>query len=284
MIIAVGEVVWDMFPDGRKVLGGAPVNVAYHLHTLGVEIGIISRIGSDILGEATVEKFKALGLPLDGLQRGDLPTGEVQVTVDGNNEPHFEIIAPAAWDNLDEGLAMDFAGDSKFDLVFGTLAQRDSRSRNVIGKLRAKASRRFYDVNLRPPFTTPELVLDSLGQNDIAKVNGHELLKIAGWSGCGGESKKDSARNLLERFDIKVLVVTEGSRGAWLVTGDQYFEDSGVKVEISDTVGAGDSFFAALIEGYVKGVPWAESLARANKRGAYVASQNGATPQMPEYL
>ncbi len=132
-----------------------------------------------------------------------------------------------------------------------------------------------------PPFTTKDLVIDSLKAADMVKVNADELGIIAYWHSCSVD-KKDAARELLQKFDNTVFVVTEGAQGAWLVTEDAYFEHPGVAVEVADTVGSGDAFFATLIEGYINKRPWPECLARANKRGAYVASQNGATPDMPE--
>ncbi|MDH3393027.1 MAG: PfkB family carbohydrate kinase, partial [Desulfobulbaceae bacterium] len=154
-IVTVGEVVWDVFPD-RRVLGGAPVNVAYHLHSLGIDVSVITRIGCDPLAEETLKHLGDLGLPLEGVQRdATLPTGRVNVTI-SDNEPSFDIVAPAAWDAIDYAPAGDLLGDQPFSLVFGTLAQRDLRSREAICRLRQQAVARFYDVNLRPPFTTPE--------------------------------------------------------------------------------------------------------------------------------
>ncbi|MEA2083820.1 MAG: carbohydrate kinase [Thermodesulfobacteriota bacterium] len=281
MIISIGEVVWDMFPD-RQVLGGAPVNVAYHLRSLGVDVKVITRIGTDKLGEATITQLAGLGLPLEGIQKdGQLPTGRVNVTVDEHNEPHFDIVAPAAWDNIDTEDALSLAGEEPFQIVFGTLAQRNERSRNAIRALRNKASMRFYDVNLRPPFTTPELVLKSLKAADLVKMNHEELVQIAGWANVETKDKKSCAGELLKAFNISVITVTEGASGAWLVTPDNYFEHPGTVVKVADTVGAGDAFFATLIQGYINNRPWPDCLARANQRGAYVASMPGATPPMP---
>ena len=282
MIISIGEVVWDIFPD-RQVLGGAPVNVAYHLRTLGVDVKVITRIGADELGKATTAKLAGIGLPLEGIQKdGLLPTGRVNVTVDEHNEPHFDIVAPAAWDNINTEDALGLAKDEPFHIVFGTLAQRNEKSRNAIRALWNKALMRFYDVNLRPPFTTPELVLESLKAADLVKMNGKELVQIAGWANLETKDKKSCAGELLKAFNISVIAVTEGASGAWLVTPDDYFEHPGTPVKIADTVGAGDAFFAALIQGYINNRPWRDCLALANQRGAYVASMPGATPPMPD--
>lgn len=282
MIVSVGEVVWDIFAD-KQVLGGAPINVAYHLNSLHMDVQIVTRVGIDVLGNETMDKISSLGLSLDGVQKDDqLPTGKVNVIVDEHNEPHFDIVAPAAWDNISLGEAEQLVGDLSFSLVFGTLAQRDERTRKVIRALWAKASTRFYDVNLRPPFTTKELVLDSLKVADIVKVNSDELVTIAGWNAIDASDKKTAAQSLLSKYNITAVVVTEGKDGAWLVTADGFYSHVAPSVTVADTVGAGDAFFATLIEGYLKGREWPDCLARANKRGGYVASQHGATPSMPD--
>ncbi len=282
LIVSVGEVVWDLFPD-RRVLGGAPINVAYHLNSLGAEVAVITRIGSDALAAETIHSLADLGLPLSGLQRDSiLPTGRVKVTISAaDHEPSFDIVAPAAWDAIEYEPVGDLLGEKSFSLVFGTLAQRDPRSREAIRQLRQRAKNRFYDVNLRPPFTTPALVLDSLGGADLVKMNGNELLQVGKWAAIDAEEKKMVAQRLLKKYNVAVLAITEGADGAWLMVGEQFYEHPGFAVTVADTVGAGDAFFATLIEGYLQQRSWDECLERANRRGSYVAGQNGATPTMP---
>jgi len=283
MIVTVGEVVWDIFPS-RRVLGGAPVNVAYHLLALGLEVTVVTRIGSDSLAEETVRCLGAMGVPLAGVQSDpSLPTGRVTVTIGRDNEPHFDIVAPAAWDAIAIEPVLAMVGDSPFALVYGTLAQRDPRSRATIRRLRQQASARFYDVNLRPPFTTADLVFDSLPDTDLVKVNGAELLCLGQWAGIAGSDKKNIAQQLLKQYNITVLAVTEGPEGAWLLGPEGFCEHAGFPTTVADTVGAGDAFFAALIDGILNHRPWSECLARANQRGSYVAGQHGATPPMPSF-
>ena len=280
MILSIGEVVWDVFPD-KQILGGAPVNVAYHLHCLGLEVGVITRVGKDELGDRTIGSMAALGLPLDGVQSGEESTGRVNVTFDENNEHHFEIVSPAAWDRINLDKAMELVGDRSFDMVFGTLGQRDEISRRTIRSLWPMAGRLFYDVNLRPPHTTRPLVEDSLKAADLVKMNGEELLEIGRWQNLSDRERKTIARELMGHYNISVLIVTEGAEGAWLLDGDEYFYAEANPVEVSDTVGSGDAFFAALLAGYLEEMGWQECLARANERGGYVASKAGATPPMP---
>lgn len=281
MFITIGEAVWDIFPE-RRVLGGAPVNVAYHLHGLGQEVGVITRVGADELGDRTLGSLAALGLKVGGVQRGEPPTGRVNVTFGANHEPRFEIATPAAWDNIDPAEAENFIGGRPFKLVFGTLAQRDERSRRAIRSLWAGAEQRFYDVNLRPPHTPRTIVEESLAAADLVKVNADELLELGGWHNSGGRDRKDIALALMEYYNIAVLVVTEGGSGAWLLAGSEFFEAAARPVKVADTVGAGDAFFAALLAGQAAGLSWPDCLARANERGGYVASQPGATPPMED--
>lgn len=303
--VAVGEVVWDIFPD-RQVLGGAPINVAYHLAALGLPVGVITRVGNDELGRVALERLAELGLPLAGVQRDhELPTGQVRVEFGADGEPAYDIVAPAAWDNIEPEQALAAAeegdgrdrvdGEDGFNLIFGTLAQRDPRSRQAIRRLAAAARCRYYDVNLRPPFTTRELVVESLAQADLVKVNGEELAQLGRWlelpvgeKGGAGEgglppapAREQLAAAIIARYRLKALVVTEGAAGAWVRTAEQTWAAAGEPVQVVDTVGSGDAFFAALIAACRQKLPWPEVLAMANRRGAYVAGQPGATPEMP---
>ncbi|MCK5192731.1 MAG: carbohydrate kinase, partial [Desulfobulbaceae bacterium] len=159
MIISVGEIVWDIFGN-KQILGGAPLNVAYHLIQLGQQVKLVSRVGSDNLAASTLKQIIDIGLSADDIQQDDaLPTGQVVVTVGENNEPSFDIIAPAAWDAIGK---INIENKGPYHLVFGTLAQRSERTRETIRSLWTGADIKFYDVNLRPPFTPPELVLNSL--------------------------------------------------------------------------------------------------------------------------
>ncbi|MDZ7642155.1 MAG: PfkB family carbohydrate kinase [Desulfurivibrio sp.] len=297
MIVAIGEVVWDIFPQ-RRVLGGAPVNVAYHLAVLGEPVRVITRIGYDELAAATDERLSQLGLPLEGVQRDlRLPTGQVRVSFGEDNEPAYDIVAPAAWDRIEPAAALAAAGTGEFDLVFGTLAQRAETSRRAIRALASRARRRFYDVNLRPPFTTAELVRESLELAELVKVNESELRQVADWLALDdGEQESDLqglAAAIRRHCQLEALVVTAGAAGSWVATAAGMVSAAGEPVTVADTVGAGDAFFATLIADYRReldrglapaALPWSAILARANRRGAYVAGQPGATPEMPAEL
>lgn len=281
MIICIGEIVWDIFPDD-KVLGGAPLNVAYHLSQLGLDINLLSRLGSDDLKDSTLLRIKEMGLPVQDLQQDDkLPTGRVIVSVDSANQPLFDIITPAAWDAIDAQQCC--ASNKHFHLIFGTLAQRSPQSREAIRSLWKKADMKFYDVNLRPPFTPPTTVLESLAVADVVKLNDSELCQVCQWSGITDKSQRHMAEQLLKKWDLYALTVSLGENGALLVCQDGFFQHPGFPVKVIDTVGAGDAFFASLIDGIISKKPWPECLEKANRRGSFVAGSKGATPKMNNF-
>ncbi|MBU1140773.1 MAG: carbohydrate kinase [Proteobacteria bacterium] len=281
-IVSFGEIVWDQFKDA-SILGGAPLNVAYHLYAAGWPVHIVSRIGDDGLGRETLQQIKQLGLTVTTIQQDpDLPTGRVLVSLDADNEPSFEIAAPAAWDNIEAEPVLCQMEDTPFHLVFGTLAQRSETSRSSLHRLLEKADIKFYDVNLRPPYTKPELVLASLKAANVVKVNREELMSLADWFMKGKKGVvEDIGRELLVAFDLSLLAVTDGDKGAQLITRDERVEHKGFQVKVIDPVGSGDAFFAALINGYLGGLSLDECLQQANRQGAWVASQQGATPLYP---
>lgn len=281
LIVSIGEIVWDQFPEG-SVLGGAPLNVAYHLQARGLPVLVASRIGDDDLGRQTLVRIKELGLAVDAIQRDeDMPTGRVVVTVDSNNEPHFDIEKPAAWDHIQISEVERAVAGRSFHLVCGTLAQRDHVSRQAIRLLWPLATTIFYDVNLRPPFTPMERVRESLQAAQVVKVNSAELsaLNVAFLGKEGREEEVAAA--LLKAFDLKMLTVTRGGEGALLLNHDECHSHPGFKVKLADTVGSGDAFFSGIIAGFLTGADLKTCLEEANRLGSYVASKPGATPPYP---
>ncbi len=282
LIVSFGEIVWDQF-NNTEILGGAPLNVAYHLQASGQPVRIVSRIGRDALGQKTLEQVKELDLAVNGIQQdSNLPTGRVVVSLDRDNEPHFEIAAPAAWDNIELEATLQVLKDEPFHLVFGTLSQRNEVSRKSLHSLLQKADTKFYDVNLRPPYTPPDTVRSSLHSATIVKVNRDELKTLATWFLKNDDGRVEGiSRELLTTFNLSLLAVTDGGNGAHLITMDEHVKHQGFPVQVADPVGSGDAFFAALINSYLSDLPIGESLLAANKNGAWVASQQGATPRYP---
>jgi len=274
-VVCVGELVWDVFGD-RRVMGGAPMNAACHLSRLGVPVTAVSRVGEDDLGRESLDVLAGRGLDTAGVQRDpEYPTGRVNVRLGPDNEPSYEIIAPAAWDFIDRDEALALAGGD-FVLVFGTLGQRHPCGREAVRALMAVSRLNCYDVNLRPPFTSREVVLESLPAADIVKVNHGELAEIASWCGYRRLEPREAAAALRRRFSIIALVVTQGADGAWVSTAEGVFADPGRTVKVVDTVGAGDAFFAAFLAGRLDGASWPACLGAANDLGAEVAGRAGA--------
>jgi len=235
---------------------------------------MVSRVGTDSLGDEAVSKIKSTGLSVTGIQKDtELPTGRVIVSFDSDGEPSYDIAIPAAWDNIEVD---KITGKEPYYLIYGTLAQRNEKSRAAIRELWDDASVRFYDVNLRPPFTPQKTVIESLKAADIVKLNSEEFEEICGWLQIKCSDKQDAARSILEQCCLSCIVVTQGEAGAWCITKDEYCRHEGYKVKTVDTVGAGDAFFAKLISEYISDTPWQDILKMANKHGAYVASRKGA--------
>jgi fructokinase len=281
LIVSIGEIVWDQLP-ARSVLGGAPLNVAYHLQARGLPVLVASRIGADNLGRQTLARIKDIGLAVDAIQLDDQhPTGQVVVTMDSHNEPHFDIAKPAAWDHIQAAAVEKVVAGRPFHLVFGTLAQREPESRTTIRRLWQQATTIFYDVNLRPPFTDLDHVKASLQVAQVVKVNSAELAVLNGALVGKRGNEEEVAAALLALFDLKLLAVTRGSKGALLITPEQCYAHPGFQVTVADTVGSGDAFFSGIIAGYLAGTDLPDCLQEANRLGSYVASKPGATPAYP---
>jgi fructokinase len=285
--VGLGELLWDLLPSGKQ-LGGAPANFAYITNLLG-DTGIpASRVGCDSLGDEVLRRLAALGLSSACIQKDPShPTGTVNVEI-SSGQPRFEIAEPVAWDFLEWSAPwQDLA--KKLDAVcFGSLAQRSLPSRMTIRNfLRATPPEavRIFDVNLRQNFYTPQVLAESMRLATIVKLNHEELPRIMTLFDLEHRSEQASSRHLLSSFDLKLVCVTRGNGGSLLVSSGEYSEHGGFQVKVADTVGAGDAFTAALVHGYLRGLPLEQVNVRANRVGAWVASQPGATPSLdPERL
>lgn len=282
-VVCVGEVLWDCFLD-RRILGGAPLNCAYMLQSLGATAVMISRIGDDDDGQAILEvmKFKGMDTSFVQIDRSH-PTGRVLVALGASGEPTFTIVEDAAWDYLEwqEALAPVLA---QCDAVcFGSLAQRNPCSRGAIASVLARAQRavRVFDVNLRQHYYTPEILAEGLSLARIVKLNDEELAELRA---IFPESFRGGVNRFMEEYDIELLAVTKGAEGCTLYRGDQEVTLPGKRVEVADTVGSGDAFAAALLLSYLQGAGLSEMGEAANRLGAYVATQQGATPSLRPYL
>ncbi len=285
VVVGLGELLWDLFPAGKQ-LGGAPANFAYITSLLGDEGIPASRLGADDLGAEALQRLKELGLPTEFVQRdADYPTGTVKVEVDSSGQPRFEIAQSVAWDFLAWTPQWQTLAQRADAVCFGSLAQRSEASRatirNLLGAMRPDALR-VFDVNLRQDFFTAQALVESMKLSSVVKLNHEELpriMQIFGLEHSSGEgSEETSARHLLVTHHLDLVCVTRGTNGSILVSAHETSEHPGFKIKVADTVGAGDAFTAALAHGYLRNSPLTQINETANRVGAWVASQPGATP------
>jgi fructokinase len=278
-ILSVGEVLWDILPGG-KCLGGAPFNVACHLHALGAPVAFASRVGRDDLGREILDECRRRGMPADLVQEDPaLPTGRGEVTFPEPQSPKFVFLTPCAWDAIEATPALLARARSARAILMGTLAQRDPRSRATVRALCALPAFRVFDVNLRPPFDDRAVVEACLYGAKLLKLNDGELARFRGWFGLP-KDEREAAAALAARFGCETVCVTRGERGAALWRGGEWREHPGYRVKAADPVGAGDAFLAALLSRLLDGGDLAEALRHANATGAFVASRPGATPPL----
>ena len=277
-VVCAGEVLWDSVPDGLH-LGGAPYNVAYHLARLGRPARLASRVGDDVLGREARRRVAAGGVDASLVQTdGALPTGFVSVSLDAEGTPAYDIVGPAAWDALALGPDLEAAAGASAAVVFGSLAQRDARSRRTIRALVAAAPLAVFDVNLRPPFVDAGRVEASLHASDLVKLSGDELRQLGRWFGLP-DAPRAAAEALGERFGCRAVCVTRGADGAGFWCGGRWADHAGYPVAVRDTVGAGDAFLAGLLWAWLDGQDAAAALDWGSRLGALVASRSGATPE-----
>lgn len=284
--LGLGELLWDCFPD-RRLPGGAPANVAFHAQQLGLSAATVTRVGCDPLGDEICEFLKSQGLCLDLVQR-DPVHGTGTVTVEPESTGTKYTFKPdSAWDFLEATPSLLTAMRSAKAVCFGTLAQRCPVSREAIHTCLAAVAgdcQVVYDVNLRPPFYDREWIERSLRQATIVKLNDDEVRVLGTMLGANESYNDRFAKWLLAHYEIKLVCVTRGGAGCLLVCEGETIDVSGVPVRVIDTVGAGDSFTAALIQCRLDGWPLRRSAEFANRVGALVASRAGAMPVLTEEL
>ena len=283
IVVGLGELLWDLLPAGKQ-LGGAPANFAYITSLLG-DWGIpASRIGQDALGHEAIRRLNQLGLPTEFIQHdAEHATGTVNVEIDRTGQPCFEISESVAWDFIDWTPQWGELAQQADAVCFGSLAQRGERSRSTIRQfLRAMQPRtvRVFDVNLRQHFYSREVLAESMRLATITKLNHEELPRVMRLFELDHRNEQDSARRLLTSHNLKLICVTRGNGGSLLISPDGQDEHPGFKVKVADTVGAGDAFTAAMVHGYLRKTLLTQINETANRVGAWVASQAGATPAL----
>jgi fructokinase len=280
-VVGLGEVLWDMLPAGKQ-LGGAPANFAYICSLLGHRAIVASAVGTDPLGKELRERLAQLALDAAFIQRDPChPTGVVNVSLDQRGQPEYEIEQNVAWDFLSSTPEWQQLAAHADVICFGTLAQRSASSRATIQAfLRARPDAiRIFDVNLRQNFFSADVLTESLRLANVVKLNDAELPVVTRCLELSGADEKSRAENLRRAFGLNLVCVTRGSRGSLLVRESECDEHPGFSVQVQDLVGAGDAFTAALAHHLLRGSSLCVMNEAANRMGAWVASQAGATPR-----
>ena len=283
-VVGIGEVLWDIFPEGKK-LGGAPANFAYHMAQLGLDSAVVSAIGNDKLGDEIIEEFDRKYITYH-LDKTPYPTGTVNVEVDQQGIPQYIITENVAWDNIHYTSTLKKLAYATCCVSFGSLSQRSEVSRNTIWCFlddMEEDTYRILDINLRQHFYSKEILDESFNRCNVLKLNEEELLVVSEMYNVEGNFK-ETCRELLVHYGWKLIILTCGEEGSWLFTADKGLFRETPKVEVIDTVGAGDSFTASLFAAILKGYALDEAHRLAVDVSAYVCTQSGAMPRLPSHL
>ncbi|WP_339917723.1 carbohydrate kinase [Yeosuana marina] len=277
-ITCFGEVLWDVFPTHKKI-GGAPLNVATRLKSFDNEVSMISRIGDDKKGNKIIDFFYKHQVNTDGIQLDyTYKTGKVKVMLNEKGSASYDIKYPSAWDKIELTDVAKSIVKSSDAFVFGSLVARDDKSRETLYNLLPSAKYKIFDVNLREPYYTQEVLIHLMNQADFIKFNDEEILEIANYLDSKSQSLEQNIRFISEKTNTKSICVTKGSHGAVLFHNDTFYNNSGYQVVVKDTVGAGDSFLASLTDKLLKNASPQEAVNFACAVGALVASCEGANP------
>lgn len=280
--LVFGEVLFDCFPDGRSVLGGAPFNVAWHLQGFGLDPLLISRVGHDEHGREVLSTMRAWGMDSGGIQQDDRhPTGMVQITMAGTSHS-FDIVPDQAYDFIDADAAVSVASEVDVGLLYyGSLVQRNAASRKALERLKQNSSPAFVDINLRAPWWEAAAAQAMIKGTRWAKLNDEELINLFSDHGAIDDLPAHANR-VCAQYGLELLILTCGAEGAFLVDGQDVLRGEPVPVEeIVDTVGAGDAFSAVCLLGLIRGWTNTDMLARALEFAARICEQRGATTQDP---
>jgi fructokinase len=285
-IIGIGEVLWDLLPVGPQ-LGGAPANFAFHAHQLGADVQVITRVGNDEYGHQVLRRFGGMDIDVATVQVDQqLPTGTASVVLGPDGTPRFTIRDHVAWDSLTLTSEALEAVQSAHAISFGTLAQRAGAASSVIQQLVAAtpaASLRVFDVNLRQGFHSREILERSLTAANVLKLSDGELAVLSPILELNGNVSQ-KIEQLAERFDLLLVAFTRGERGSLLYQRGDWSDRPGQKLDIVDTIGAGDAFTAALVMGLLNQFSLEDIHQIAADVAAFVCSQPGATPILPAEL
>lgn len=282
-VVGLGEALWDVLPEGKK-LGGAPANFAFHAGQFGLNSIAVSALGEDNLAEETIQQLEEKNLQYC-MPRVPYPTGTVQVTLDNEGIPTYDIKENVAWDNIPFNDDVKAIAENTRAVCWGSLAQRNVVSRESIYKFldaTPKDCMKIFDINLRQHFYTKEVICESMKRCNILKINDEELVLIGRMFGYPGLDIENKCWLILGKYDLDMLVLTCGTNGSYVFTPGSMSYQPTPKVEVADTVGAGDSFTGTFCASILAGKPVTEAHKLAVSVSAYVCTQNGAMPILPE--
>lgn len=279
--------MWDVLPEGKKI-GGAPANFAYHVSQFGTDSRVVSAVGQDEAGKEILENFRRKGLNCL-VAAVPYPTGSVQVQLDAEGVPRYDIKEGVAWDNIPYTPALADLARHTRAVCFGSLAQRSEVSRQTINRFlddmpEGEGQYKVFDINLRQDFYTKEILCRSFEKCNILKINDEELDIVSRLFGYPGTDLQDKCRHMLAGYGLRMLILTCGVNGSYVFTPGHMSFVPTPKVEVADTVGAGDSFTATFLTAILKGKPVCQAHRLAVEVSAYVCTQKGAMPILPDAL
>lgn len=283
-VVGMGEALWDVLPEGKKI-GGAPANFAYHISQFGFNSYVVSAVGADDLGNEIYQNFddKQLNYIMPQVAQ---PTGTVLVSLDGEGIPQYEIKEDAAWDNIPFTPELEKLARQTRVVCFGSLAQRNEVSNDTINRFldvmpSDEGVYKIFDINLRQHFYEEEVLRNSMCKANILKINDDELEIVSCLFAYTETTQEDQCHRLLHDFNLKMLILTCGTKGSHVFSGNHHSFVETPMVSVADTVGAGDSFTATFISSLLHGHSLSEAHALAVKISAFVCTQHGAMPLLP---
>lgn len=280
-IVCFGEVLWDVFPNGSKKIGGAPLNVALRLASFGDEIAMVSAVGKDSNGERLLQYINENGLDDTYIQTKDnFSTGEVTVILNDKGSASYEIEHPRAWDNIELSDALEKHVANSDAFVFGSLIARDEVSKQTLYRLLDVSYYNIFDLNLRPPHYSKTVLIHLMEKADFIKFNDEELYEVADYLGSEYKGLEQNIKFIAVQTNTKHVCVTKGAYGAVLFYDGRLYYNSGYKIKVADTVGAGDSFLGTLINQLLNNEDTQKAIDVACAVGALVAQSEGANPKL----
>ncbi len=287
VIVGIGEVLWDVYPDAAH-FGGAPANFACHAASLGADAWMVSAVGADEFGDGALDSLRERGVECACVRRDARhATGRVQVTIDATGQASYEIAADTAWDHLTWSEELATLARRCDAVCFGTLSQRSPASRDTLRRFvetTPRAALRVFDVNLRQRFYDAETIETSLAIASALKLNGEELPLVGELCGIDAGTPREMLGELVSCYELRLAALTCGPDGALLLAGGEESNCAAVPAAVVDTVGAGDAFTATLVFDFLRGLPLAEINRHANAVASFICSQPGATASLPDSL